>query len=162
MVSHGARSTVHSETGLTVAEVAALADVVHAENNLGATISSGSFETHGMIIAPCSIKTLSGIANSYDDNLVVRAADVALKEGRPLLLLVRETPLHSGHLRLMTMASDHGAVIYPPVPAFYTQPQSVESIVDHTCRRALERIGFRSPATLRWAGLREGAVTTDA
>jgi len=158
IVSRGARSTIHSETGLTVAEVSCLADVVHSDTDLGASISSGSFRTDGMIVAPCSVKTLSGIANAYDDNLVVRAADVTLKEGRPLLLLVRETPLHVGHLRLMTMAAESGAVIYPPVPAFYTNPHSVAEIVDHTSRRALERIGITVPDTLRWSGLRDGAV----
>lgn len=157
VVSRGARSTIHSETGSTVAEVGELADVVHPDGDLGASISSGSFCTEGMIIAPCSIKTLSGIANSYADNLVVRAADVTLKEGRPLLLMVRETPLHAGHLRLMSMATENGAVIYPPVPAFYTQPASIDQIVDHTCRRALERIGVRTAETLRWSGLRDGA-----
>jgi flavin prenyltransferase len=159
VVSRGARSTIHSEIGMTVAEVGRLADVVHSDGDLGAPISSGSFRTDGMIVAPCSIKSLSGIANAYDDNLVVRAADVTLKEGRPLLLLVRETPLHIGHLRLMSMAAESGAIIYPPVPAFYTQPASLAEIIDHTSRRALERIGFETPDTLRWAGLRDGAMT---
>ncbi|MDR5700927.1 UbiX family flavin prenyltransferase [Agromyces aerolatus] len=158
VISRGARSTIHSETGSTISEVSRLADVVYSDADLGAAISSGSFRTDGMIVAPCSVKTLSGIANAYDDNLVVRAADVTLKEGRPLLLLVRETPLHVGHLRLMTMAAESGAVIYPPVPAFYTQPASVAEIVDHTARRALERIGVVTPNALRWVGIRDGAV----
>ncbi|TDE14372.1 UbiX family flavin prenyltransferase [Jiangella asiatica] len=162
IVSRGARRTIASETGRTVAEVAALADVVHAEGDLGAAISSGSFPTCGMIVAPCSIKTLSGIANSYDDNLVVRSADVTLKEGRPLLLMVRETPLHRGHLRLMTLAAESGAVIYPPVPAFYTNPSSVADLVDHSCRRALERIGIGTPDTFRWQGMRDASAVTSA
>src|SRR5690606_25755944 len=104
--------------------------------------SSGSFITHGMIVAPCSIKTLSAIANSYSDNLIARSADVTLKEGRKLVLMVRETPFHAGHLRLMQDAASSGAVIYPPVPSFYTNPTSIEEIVDHTCRRALEQLGI--------------------
>jgi 4-hydroxy-3-polyprenylbenzoate decarboxylase len=162
VISRGARSTIQSETGKTVAEVSRMADVVYSDADLGAAISSGSFPTAGMIVAPCSIKTLSGIANAYDDNLVVRSADVTLKEGRPLLLLVRETPLHAGHLRLMSMATESGAIIYPPVPAFYTSPATVEDIVDHTSRRALERIGVITAGTLRWNGLREGADVRNA
>jgi len=158
IISRGARSTIHSELQISTSELGELADVVHSEADLGASISSGSFRTDGMIIAPCSIKTLSGIANSYDDNLVVRAADVSLKEGRPLLLLVRETPLHAGHLRLMSLAAESGAILYPPVPALYTSPDSVEEIIDHTCRRALERIGIHLEDTLHWEGLNRGAV----
>lgn len=155
VVSRGARSTIQSETGMTVAQVCGIADVVYSDADLGAAISSGSFPTAGMIVAPCSVKTLSGIANSYDDNLVVRAADVALKEGRPLLLMVRETPLHAGHLHLMSLASASGAIIYPPVPAFYAEPATVDDIVDHSARRALDRIGFPTAGTIRWTGLRE-------
>lgn len=155
VVSRGARSTIQSETGMTVAQVCGMADVVYSDADLGAAISSGSFPTAGMIVAPCSVKTLSGIANSYDDNLVVRAADVALKEGRPLLLMVRETPLHAGHLHLMSLASASGAIIYPPVPAFYAEPATVDDIVDHSARRALDRIGFPTAGTIRWTGLRE-------
>lgn len=161
VISRGARSTIQSETGRTVAEVSSMADVVYSDSDLGAAISSGSFPTAGMIVAPCSVKTLSGIANSYDDNLVVRSADVALKEGRPLLLMLRETPLHVGHLALMTAAAASGAIIYPPVPAFYTNPVSVADIVDHTCRRALDRIGFTTPGTLQWNGMREGSSVTN-
>lgn len=152
VVSRGSRSTIHSETGMTVAEVNKLADVVHPEHDLGASISSGSFLTSGMIVAPCSIKTLSGIANSFDDNLITRGADVVLKERRPLVLMVRETPLHRGHLRLMSLAAENGAVIYPPVPAFYTNPTSLLDVVDHSCRRALEHLGVFAPGTYRWDG----------
>jgi 4-hydroxy-3-polyprenylbenzoate decarboxylase len=162
VISRGARSTIQSETGMTVAKVSGMADVVYSDADLGAAISSGSFPTAGMIVAPCSIKTLSGIANAYDDNLVVRSADVTLKEGRPLLLLVRETPLHAGHLRLMSMATESGAIIYPPVPAFYTSPATVEDIVDHTARRALERIGVTTVGTIRWNGLRAGSDVRNA
>jgi 4-hydroxy-3-polyprenylbenzoate decarboxylase len=162
VISRGARSTIKTETGMTAAEVARMADVVYSDADLGAAISSGSFPTAGMIVAPCSVKTLSGIANAYDDNLVVRSADVTLKEGRPLLLLVRETPLHAGHLRLMSLAVESGAIIYPPVPAFYTAPATIADIVDHTCRRALDRIGISTHGTLQWRGLREGTDVTSA
>ena len=123
VLTKAARATLAQETDLDVAAVRALADQVHSEHDLGAAIASGSFPTDGMLVAPCSVKSLSGIANSYDDNLLVRAADVTLKERRPLVLLVRETPLHAGHLRLMTQAADAGATIMPPVPAFYTRPE---------------------------------------
>jgi flavin prenyltransferase len=153
VISRGARATLHSETGLTVAQLGERADVVHPDNDLGATIASGSFRTDGMIVAPCSIKTLSAIANCHADTLITRAADVTLKERRPLVLMVRETPLHRGHLRLMTEAAENGAVIYPPVPAFYTNPASVEDIVDHTARRALEQLGLVIDDTRRWEGM---------
>lgn len=153
IVSRGSRSTIQSETGLTVAEVHGMADVVYQENDLGAAISSGSFITDGMIVAPCSIKTLSAIANSFSDNLIARSADVTLKESRKLVLMVRETPLHFGHLQLMTLAAQSGAIIYPPVPSFYTNPDDLSEIVDHTCRRALEQLGIYFENTIRWQGL---------
>ncbi len=131
IISRGARSTIQSELGVSVREVSALADVVYADNDLGATIASGSFPTTGMLVAPCSIKSLSAIANSYADTLSTRAADVTLKERRPLVLMVRETPFHRGHLRLMSEAADSGAVIFPPVPAMYIEPQSVDDLIDH-------------------------------
>ncbi|MER7006937.1 UbiX family flavin prenyltransferase [Dactylosporangium sp. NPDC000555] len=152
VVSRGARSTIHSELGIQVRDVLDLAGVVYQDNDLGAAISSGSFVTAGMIVAPCSIKTLSAIANSYDDNLITRSADVTLKERRPLVLMVRETPLHRGHLRLMTLAAESGAIIYPPVPALYTLPSSVDEVVDHSCRRALEQLGVFVAGTRRWNG----------
>jgi len=145
-----ARATLAQETDLTVAQVRALADVVYSEHDLGAAISSGSFPTDGMLVAPCSVKSLSGIANSYDDTLLVRAADVTLKERRPLVLLVRETPLHSGHIRLLAQAADMGATIMPPVPAFYTRPSSVEDIITQTAGRALDALRLSHPATARW------------
>ena len=135
------RQTLAYETDLAPADVEALADVVHGSRDIAAPISSGSYATAGMIIAPCSIKMLSAVANSFGADLVSRAADVTLKERRPLVLMVRETPLHLGHLRLMVQAAEIGAVVYPPVPAFYTRPESIEDIVDHTVVRALEHLG---------------------
>lgn len=154
VMSYGARLTLSQELDMTVSEVHALADVVYNDRDLGAALSSGSFKTAGMLVAPCSIKALSGIANSYADNLVTRAADVTLKEQRRLVLMVRESPLHAGHLRLMTMAAEAGAVICPPVPAFYTKPQSLDDVVNHTVGRALDLFGFESPTVRRWSGLR--------
>lgn len=150
IITKTARATLAQETELTVADVRALATEVHSEHDLGAAISSGSFPTDGMLIAPCSVKTLSGIASSYDDNLLIRAADVTLKERRPLVLLLRETPLHTGHLRLMTLAAEAGAIIMPPVPAFYTRPATVDDIVTQTVGRALDLLHFPHPATPRW------------
>jgi 4-hydroxy-3-polyprenylbenzoate decarboxylase len=135
--------------------VAALADVVHDERNLAASIASGTFLTHGMVIAPCSVKTLSAVANSFNDNLIVRAADVCLKERRRLVLVVRETPLHAGHLRLMTQATEMGAVILPPVPAFYHRPSSLEEVIDHTVTKILDQFGIDAGLISRWDGLPE-------
>jgi 4-hydroxy-3-polyprenylbenzoate decarboxylase len=152
ILSSGGRKTIALETDSSPSEVAALADVVHAEGNVAASISSGSFRTAGMLVAPCSIKTLSGIANAYDDNLVTRAADVVLKERRPLVLLVRETPLHSVHLRLMQQADAAGAIIMPPVPAFYHRPDAIRDIVDQTIGRALDQFGIELDSVRRWQG----------
>jgi len=147
----GAR-TISIETDFSLADVRDLANYHHSNKDLAATIASGSFETAGMIIAPCSIKTLSGVANSFSTNLMVRAADVMLKQYRPLVLLVRETPLHKGHLRLMTHAADAGARIMPPVPAFYNRPNTIEDIVRHTTGRALDLIGIEHDLCDRWQG----------
>ena len=117
-------------------QVEALADVVHVHRDIGASIASGSFRTAGMLVAPCSIKSLSGIVHSYNDNLLTRAADVCLKERRPLVLLVRETPLHLGHIELLGQAVRYGAVVLPPMPAFYNRPQSIDDIVNHTVGKA--------------------------
>jgi flavin prenyltransferase len=138
-----AERTIAEETGRSVAQVRALADVVHNVANIGAPIASGSFLTEGMIVAPCSASAVSAIAHGYADDLLIRAADVILKERRRLLLLVRETPLHAGHLKAMLLASESGAIIMPPVPAFYTRPESVQDIVDHTVTRMLEQFGIR-------------------
>jgi 4-hydroxy-3-polyprenylbenzoate decarboxylase len=132
--------------------VKALASVCYEPGDIGAHIASGSFLTEGMLVVPCSIKTLSGIANSYADNLIVRAADVCLKEGRRLILAVRETPLHSGHLQLMGQASQIGAVIFPPVPAFYGRAQTVEELVDSLAGRILLRLGIENEHYHHWDG----------
>jgi 4-hydroxy-3-polyprenylbenzoate decarboxylase len=153
VLSAAARITIAQETDWKVSDVQALADVNHEPRDIGATIASGSFPAHGMIVIPCSIKTLSGIANSYADDLIVRAADVTLKEGRPLVLVVRETPLHRGHLRLMDLAARAGAVIFPPVPAFYQRPATLDELVDQTVARALQRLGLPDPGVTPWKGL---------
>jgi flavin prenyltransferase len=153
VLSNAARATIAQETDLSGKDVEALADVVHAPANIGAPIASGSFETMGMIVAPCSIKTLSAIANCYSCDLVSRAADVQLKEGRRVLLLVRETPLHAGHLRLMSQAAENGAVIMPPVPAFYDRPKTVDDIVNATVGRALARMGVGNALFREWPGM---------
>jgi 4-hydroxy-3-polyprenylbenzoate decarboxylase len=150
--------TLAQETNLSSADVGELAQVVHRPSEIGATIASGSFPVEAMLVAPCSIKTLSAVATSDSRDLVSRAADVCLKEGRPLLLMLRETPLHLGHLRLMTMAAEAGAIIAPPVPAFYAHPTSLEEMVDYTVRRALARVGLGDFAPDGWQGLRLRAV----
>lgn len=154
VMSQAARQTLSLETNLSLRDVQALADVVHDARDIAASISSGSFKTAGMVILPCSIKTLSGIVNSYTDTLVTRAADVVLKERRPLVLCVRETPLHLGHLRLMTQAAELGAVIMPPVPAFYHRPQTLDDIINQTVNRVLDQFDIELPEDLftRWQG----------
>jgi 4-hydroxy-3-polyprenylbenzoate decarboxylase len=154
VLTAAARMTIVQETDWTPRRVEALASVVHPVGDIGASIASGSFPTHGMIVAPCSIKTLSAIANCYTADLVARAADVQLKEGRPVVLMVRETPLHAGHLRLMSAAAANGAVILPPVPAFYTRPQTIDELIDHTVGRALARVGIPNELDSAWPGLR--------
>lgn len=162
VVSSSGAVTIRQELQRDLGSVLALADVVHRPADIGATIASGSFQTMGMIVAPCSIKTLSAIANCYSDNLVSRAADVTLKEGRPLVLMVRETPLHLGHLRMMAAAAEAGAVIAPPVPALYTRPSSVAEVVDHSARRALERLGVELSGGTRWQGLQSDLLDPSA
>lgn len=154
VMSQAARQTLSLETDYSLRDVQALANVVHDARDIAANISSGSFKTAGMVILPCSIKTLSGIVHSYTDGLLTRAADVVLKERRPLVLCVRETPLHLGHLRLMTQAAELGAVIMPPVPAFYHRPQSVMGIVDQTVNRVVDQFDIELPEDLfaRWQG----------
>ncbi len=152
IISRAARQTITSETDWAVADVKALASACYEPQDIGARIASGSFVTEGMLVVPCSIKTLSGIANSYADNLVVRAADVCLKEGRKLILAVRETPLHLGHLRLMRQAARAGAVIFPPVPAFYGKAQTVGELVDNLAGRILLRMGIENDHYHRWSG----------
>ncbi len=154
VMSQAARQTLSLETDYSLRDVQALADAVHDARDIAASISSGSFKTAGMVILPCSIKTLSGIVNSYTDTLVTRAADVILKERRPLVLCVRETPLHLGHLRLMTQAAELGAVIMPPVPAFYHRPQSLDDVINQTVNRVLDQFDIDLPDDLftRWQG----------
>lgn len=154
VMSQAARQTLSLETDLSLRDVQGLADVVHDARDIAASISSGSFKTAGMVILPCSIKTLSGIVNSYTDTLVTRAADVVLKERRPLVLCVRETPLHLGHLRLMTQAAELGAVIMPPVPAFYHRPQTLDDVINQTVNRVLDQFNIDLPEDLftRWQG----------
>ena len=154
VMSQAARQTLSLETDLSLRDVQALADVVHDARDIAASISSGSFKTAGMVILPCSIKTLSGIVNSYTDTLVTRAADVVLKVRRPLVLCVRETPLHLGHLRLMTQAAELGAVIMPPVPAFYHRPQTLDDVINQTVNRVLDQFDIDLPEDLftRWQG----------
>ncbi len=153
ILSLAAKATIAQETDWKVSDVETLASVRHDHRDVGATIASGSFLTTGMLIAPCSIKTLSAVANSYSNDLMSRAADVCLKEGRPLLLMVRETPLHRGHLRLMTQAAEAGAIIFPPVPAFYGKPQTIDDLVNGTVGRALARLGIDNDAYPKWKGM---------
>lgn len=152
VLSKGGKLTIGLETGRSVREVEALADEVHSDQNLAASIASGSFRTAGMIVAPCSMKTLSGIVHSYADTLVVRAADVVLKERRQLVLMPRESPLHAGHCRLLLQAADMGAVIAPPMPAFYNAPRSIDDMVDHSVGRVLDLFGLDNGLVKRWAG----------
>ncbi|QKJ87956.1 Flavin prenyltransferase UbiX [Paramixta manurensis] len=154
VMSQAARQTLALESDYTLREVQGFADVVHDVRDIAASISSGSFKTDGMVIAPCSMKTLSGIVHSYSDGLLTRAADVVLKERRKLVLCVRETPLHVGHLRMMTTAAEMGAIIMPPVPAFYHRPENVQQIVDQTVNRILDQFDINLPQDLftRWQG----------
>jgi 4-hydroxy-3-polyprenylbenzoate decarboxylase len=153
VITRSARLTIAQETELSHSYIEGLADAVYQPEDIGAKIASGSFETRAMVVAPCSIKTLSAIANSYSAELVARASDVHLKEGRPVILLVRETPLHPGHLRLMLQASENGCSIMPPVPAFYHRPQSLQDVIDHTVGRVLNRLGIDNPLHREWKGL---------
>ena len=150
VMSPSALYTIAEETDTPITEIKALADSFHTFNDIGASLSSGSYPTLGMLIAPCSVKTLSGIANSYDDNLIVRSADVCLKERRPVVLLLRETPLHAGHIDLMAKATRAGAIVMPPVPAFYHRPETIDDIVNQTVGRALDLFGLESDLVKRW------------
>lgn len=161
ILSPSAKATIAQETDWKVSAVEALAAVVHKPGDVGASIASGSFQTMGMIVAPCSIKTLSSIAHSYDADLMTRAADVQLKEGRPVLLMVRETPLHLGHLRLMTQAAEIGAILMPPVPAFYGQPRTIDDLINSTVGRALARIGIQNALYFEWLGMSKEKPPTD-
>ena len=154
VLSDAARQTIGYETNFTVEKVMELADVQHSIKNIAASISSGSFKTMGMVVVPCSMKTLSGIAMSFSDNLLLRAADVTLKDRRPLVLLPRETPLHLGHLRLMVQVSEMGAILLPPMPAFYHRPKTVDDIINQTVNRVLDvlKIELEDDLFDRWTG----------
>lgn len=150
VLSKAAELTIAYETDLKIAEVTALADVTYPVGDLGAAVSSGSFQTLGMVVAPCSVRSMSEIASGVTSNLLTRAADVVLKERRRLVLMLRETPLHTGHLRSMLALSEMGAVIAPPVPGFYANPGSIDDLVDHTVGRVLDLFGLESGKVKRW------------
>ena len=153
VMSESARITLASESDMTTADVEALATEVHHPRNIGATVSSGSFKTMGMVIAPCSIRTLSEVAWGTTGNLLTRAADVVLKERRRLVLMLRETPLHAGHIQSMLQATQSGAIIMPPVPAFYARPKTIDDIVNHSVGRVLDLFDIETDLVERWAGL---------
>ncbi len=157
VLSPASQTTIQQETDWKIDDVRSLASVNYGFTDLGAAISSGSFATMGMVVIPCSVKTLSAVAHSYSANLLVRAADVTLKEGRPLLLVVRESPWHYGHLRLMQRVVCSGAIIFPPVPAFYTHPQTVDDIVDNIVGRVLARLGLDNDLYQAWQGTPNGS-----
>ena len=152
VMSDAAKLTIAAETDYTADFVASLASVVHSPKNIGAAIASGSLLTMGMVVAPCSVHTMSDIAWGSTSNLITRAADVVLKERRRLVLLLRETPLHAGHIKTMAQVTENGAIVMPPVPAFYTKPQSVMDIVDHTVGRVLDLFGLDNTLVKRWDG----------
>ena len=153
VMSESARITLTTECEMTAPQVEALASEVHHVRNIGATVSSGSFKTMGMVVAPCSIRTLSEIAYGGTSSLLTRAADVVLKERRRLVLMLRETPLHAGHIQAMLQATQNGAIIMPPVPAFYARPKSVDDIVNHSVGRVLDLFDLETDLVVRWPGL---------
>ncbi len=152
VMSQAARRVAGLETGFAVPEIEALADYSYADDDIDAPIASGSFKTDGMIVAPCSIKSLSAIANSFNSNLLARAADVCLKERRKLVLVVRETPLHLGHLRLMAEVTEYGAIVLPPMPAFYHRPTTIDDLVDQTVGKVLDQFDIDHDLFQRWGG----------
>jgi 4-hydroxy-3-polyprenylbenzoate decarboxylase len=156
VLSRSAKITLTQELDLSVSDVADLADVVHQADNIGATISSGSFKTLGMVVAPCSMRSLAEIATGVTSSLVTRAADVVLKERRRLVLMAREAPLHLGHLKAMAAVTEIGAIVYPPVPAFYAKPASLEQMVDQTLGRVLDLFDIQTDVVSRWEGLNAG------
>lgn len=155
ILSESAGRNLAIETDYSIEDVRAMADVVHSNKDLGASISSGSFLTRGMVVAPCTIKTVSGIANSYDANLVTRAADVTLKENRRLVLMVRETPLHKGHLELMVRCADIGATILPPLPSFYHDPMTIQDIINQSIGKVLDQFAIEHDLFRRWGSVPE-------
>ncbi|HSF05629.1 MAG TPA: UbiX family flavin prenyltransferase [Methylomirabilota bacterium] len=152
VISRPGKRTIVEETDWSVADVEALATHRHENNDIGASIASGSFRTAGMVIAPCSVKTAAAVAACHSDNLVARAADVTLKEGRPLIMLVRETPLHLGHLKVLLTLAEMGAVVLPPMPAFYNRPRDLDDIVNHTVARVLDRLNLPQSLVAEWQG----------
>ena len=154
VLSNAARLTILSETPFKVEQVEALASTVHSNKDIGATIASGSFKTLGMVIAPCSVKTISSIAHGITDDLIARAADVNLKEGRPVVAIFREAPLHVGHLRTLTQFAEMGGIVFPPMPAFYANLQSIDDMVTQIVGRVLDRMGIDNELVKRWQGLR--------
>ncbi|WP_399082425.1 non-oxidative hydroxyarylic acid decarboxylases subunit B [Streptomyces sp. BBFR2] len=162
ILSRWARATIELETGYTARDVAALADVTHGPEDQGAAVSSGSFRTDGMVIAPCSMKTLAGIRTGYAEGLIARAADVVLKERRRLVLVPRETPLSELHLENMLALARMGARIVPPMPAFYHRPETVDDLVDHLTARLLDQLGLPAPDARRWTGFRDARTPHDS
>ncbi|WP_321810682.1 MULTISPECIES: UbiX family flavin prenyltransferase [unclassified Burkholderia] len=154
LVSNAGWLNIQHELQLSKAEVESRADVVHSVRDVGATIASGSFATDGMVIAPCSMKTLASVAHGLSDNLITRAADVTLKERRRLVLMVRETPFNLAHLRNMTAVTEMGGIVFPPLPAFYAMPKTIEELVDQTVTRVLDLFALSAPMTTPWAGMR--------
>lgn len=158
-VSSAGFLNLQQELEMSRADVEALADVVHRVQDVGAPIASGSFQCDGMVIAPCSMRTLAAVALGLSDNLITRAADVMLKERRRLILMARETPLNLAHLRNMTSVTEMGGIIYPPVPGFYHRPQSIADMIDHTVSRVIDLLGLPQPQAARWNGLQAGTST---
>jgi 4-hydroxy-3-polyprenylbenzoate decarboxylase len=154
VVSDAASLTLHAEVGLARKDVEALAHVVHRNRDIGAAIASGSFLSDGMVIAPCSMKTLAAVAHGLSDNLIARAADVVLKERRKLILMVRETPFNLAHLRNMTAVTEMGGIVFPPLPSFYHQPTSIDEMVDHTVGRVIDLLDIEHALTPRWGGMK--------
>ena len=152
IVSDAARRTITEETDYVPRDVEAMATRRYSNKDIGAALASGSFKTHGMVVVPCSIKTAAAIAHCLADTLIARAADVTLKEGRPLILVVRESPLHLGHLRVLTALAEMGAVILPPMPAFYNRPKKIDELVIHTLARVLDRLGLPHTLVPEWQG----------
>lgn len=153
VISESAKKTIDMETNYKLEKVEALAGFVYDNRDIGAAIASGSFRHNGMVIAPCSIKSVSALAHSYNDNLLTRAADVTLKEKRKLVIIVRETPLHLGHLKLLTAIAELGGIILPPMPAFYNSPQSIDDIINHTVGKALDMFDIKHNIFRRWEGV---------
>lgn len=158
VVTDAAALTLHQETGMQRRDVEALAHVVHKNRDIGASIASGSFQSDGMIVAPCSMKTLAAVAHGLSDNLVARAADVVLKERRRLVLMVRETPFNLAHLRNMTAVTEMGGIIFPPLPSFYHKPASIEEMVDHTVGRVIDLFGLEHGLAPRWGGMKASSA----